>query len=223
MVIKNKKSLENKNERFSKLSGNGIGINKKKPSGSLITLIKDFGHSCDNLEDLAGKIKEKGHDEGFNDFEIILLAREVLREFLTRRQLNYWFPTRKNSVTRMEESTGQHLQEVHIDGKKGLEDLCRPTLATEKGEDSNNDVPVGGITINSEQKFPNQNADNTIESKTKSAKLITYLDLVDPGMIDCTSHPMYQKARDRIEQLTRELQEKSGENKQLSQEIIERT
>lgn len=40
---------------------------------------------------------KNGRDEGFNEFEITLLARELLCPSLTRRQMNYWFPLRSNA------------------------------------------------------------------------------------------------------------------------------
>ena len=65
-----------------------IEINRKIPSEDLITMIQDLGNSCVNLKNLVKKIKKKGHEEEFSNFEINLLAREVLRQSLTKRQLN---------------------------------------------------------------------------------------------------------------------------------------
>ena len=61
-------------------------------------MIRDFGISSVNLKKLVKNIKKKGHEEEFSNCEIKLFAREVLRQSITRRQLNYWFPIRINTT-----------------------------------------------------------------------------------------------------------------------------
>jgi len=74
-------------------------IPEKKPSKDLMLLIETMGKSIGNLGDLIQKVKQKGREEGFSDFEIILLSRKILAESLTRRQMNYWLPVRSRKST----------------------------------------------------------------------------------------------------------------------------
>jgi hypothetical protein len=74
-------------------------IPEKKPSEDLILLIETMGKSIGNLGDLIQKVKQKGREEGFSDFEIILLSRKILAKSLTRRQMSYWLPVRSRKST----------------------------------------------------------------------------------------------------------------------------
>lgn len=88
-------------------SANGIKVIGKKPSKELDSLIMSIGSSIANTRNLIKNVKKKGMEEGFNNFEITLLARELLRPSLTKRQLNYWFPIMSNS------RKIQNIQKVH--------------------------------------------------------------------------------------------------------------
>ena len=69
----------------SKSQEQRIEDNRKRPSEELISMIRDFGISCVNLKKLVKNIKKKGLEEEFSNFEINLLAREVLRQSITRK------------------------------------------------------------------------------------------------------------------------------------------
>jgi hypothetical protein len=86
---------------------NGINVIGKKPSEELVFLIMKVGSSVTNTRNLVKNVKKKGLEEGFNNFEITLLARDLLRPSLTKRQLNYWFPIRSNT------RKIQNIQKVH--------------------------------------------------------------------------------------------------------------
>jgi hypothetical protein len=96
----------------------------KKPSKELISLIETVGTSIGNLRDLIQKVKQKGYEEGFSDFEIILLARKILAKVLSRRQMNYWLPLRTRKST---ENCSIHLlPPVNNVNKKDSEDSHIP-------------------------------------------------------------------------------------------------
>jgi hypothetical protein len=97
-----------------------IELNNKKASKDLINMIENFGQLCRDFRKSVAKITKRGHEEGFSDFEIVLLAREVLRPLLSRRQLNYWFPIRKSWKKMLEESSGLDLPNVQNDDKNDL-------------------------------------------------------------------------------------------------------
>jgi hypothetical protein len=63
-----------------------------------------------NTKSLIERVKKKGLEEGFNEFEITLLARELLRAYMTRRQLNYWFPIRSNTRKRENAQNVQNIE-----------------------------------------------------------------------------------------------------------------
>lgn len=50
-------------------------------------------------------------------------------------------------------------------------------------------------------------------------RILTFSDLSDPDIIDCTNHPMYRRANEKIEQLKLALFEKTEETKRLKEEI----
>jgi hypothetical protein len=211
-------NLEGFQDKDTRQKMKRLEINKKKPSQKLIIMINDFGHTAENLKNLVAKIMERGHEEGFSNFEIILLARELLRHSLTRRQLNYWFTTRRNLITMKEESSSLNTQIVHSDSKKGKEESYEVPLQ----ESGNDDVPLQSTKTGSDAKenMLDSNTDTTIYLKAKSTKPISYLELVDLGSIDCTNHPMYQKAHQKIVQLTQALIEKKDDKKKLKEEIL---
>jgi hypothetical protein len=91
----------------------------KKPSEEFISLIETVGTSIGNLRNLIEKVKQKGGEEGFSDFEIVLLSREILANSLTRRQLNYWLPLRNRKS--VENCSIQLPPLVKNDNKKALE------------------------------------------------------------------------------------------------------
>ena len=62
-----------------------------------------------------------------------------------------------------------------------------------------------------------------IESKNRTARSISYFNLPDFASIDCTNHPMYQRAHEKIEQLTQALTEKREETRKLKEEILHKT
>ena len=89
-------------------------------------------------------------------------------------------------------------------------------------ERGNYDVPLQSTKTGSDPKenMLDSNTDNTTYLKAKSTKPISYLELVDFGSIDCTNHPMYQKAHQKIVQLTQALIEKKDDGKKLKEEIL---
>ena len=97
----------------------------KKPSKELISLIETVGTSIGNLRgNLIQKVKQKGQEEGFSDFEIILLSRKILAKVLNRRQMNYWLPVRTRKST---ENCSIHLlPPVNNVNKKDPEDSHLP-------------------------------------------------------------------------------------------------
>ena len=92
-----------------------------------------------NLKNLVKNINKKGHEEKFSNFEINLLAREVLRQSLTKRQLNYWFPIRKNTTDTTEKSSSHCLQIVNNDSKKVTE---KSNILGQMKGGSDTDVPL---------------------------------------------------------------------------------
>ncbi len=134
---------------------------------------------------MAQNIKEKGHEERFTNLEIILLAREILRHTLSSRQLNYWFPLRKN-WKQMEESSSLDLQIVNNDDKKGIEKKSH----VRSQADVAGAVLLQRIKIGSEETTVSNNC-STLQSKANSTRPTSYFDLADPKSINCTNHPMY--------------------------------
>lgn len=96
----------------------------KKPSKELISLIEAVGTSIGNLGDLIQKVKQKGQEEGFSDFEIILLSRKILAKVLSRRQMNYWLSMRSRKST--ENCSIDLLPPVNIVHKKDSEEYHLP-------------------------------------------------------------------------------------------------
>lgn len=99
-------------------------IPEKNPSKDLILLIETMGKSIGNLGDLIQKVKQKGREEGFSDFEIILLSRKILAKALSRRQMNYWLPMRSRKST--ENSSIHLLPPVKNVNKKDSEESHLP-------------------------------------------------------------------------------------------------
>jgi hypothetical protein len=198
---------------------NEIASNDKKPSEQLLGMIEDFGRASENLKDLVKRIKRKGHEEGFSDFEIILLARKLLQKSLTRGQMNHWFAARRNIPYVMEKSSRQYSQVVYNDENKLME-LSPRQITSSPVEGHNNNNMIRGNERDSEQ-IVNSNDDSTIKPTAKIgiARSISYLDLVNPGTIDCTNHPMYRSANEKIEQLKLALFEKTEETRRLKVEI----
>jgi hypothetical protein len=241
-------------------------INGKKPSADLICQIKEFGSSCVNPKNLKQKIREKGIEEGFSDLEINLLAREVLRDRLSSRQLNYWFPL-KRDWKKKEESSSRNLQFVKNDSEKLIEksqvavtsepvegNVTVPLQSPEESQleesvssessDLNATAPTAvatgrknpnriftffnlpdpdtqTVSKRDSEQIVNSNDDSTIKPTAKigNARSISYLDLVNPETIDCTNHPMYRSANEKIEQLKLALFEKTEETRRLKEEI----
>ena len=136
------------------------------------------------------KIKKKGHEEEFSNFEINLLAREVLRQSLTKRQLNYWFPIRKNTTdSTTEESSSHCAQIVNNDSKKVTE---KSNILGQMKGGSDTDVPLQSTAggPDPEGKMLDSNSTTTanpiIESKNRTARSISYFNLPDYASIDCT-------------------------------------
>ena len=182
-------------------------------------MIEDFGRASENLKDLVKKIKQKGHEEGFTDFEIILLARKLLQKSLTRRQMNYWFAARRSITYVIEKTSRQYAQGVYNDENKLME-LSPRQITSSPPEDHNNNDMIRGNKSDSEQKIVNSDDDSTIKptAKIRNARSISYLDLVNLEKIDCTNHPMYRMAHKKIEQLNLALFEKTEETKRLKEE-----
>lgn len=203
-----------------------IEVNRKRPSDELVSMIQDLGKSCVNLKNLVKNTKKKAHEEGFSNFEINLLAREVLRQYLTKRQLNYWFPIRKNSTDTTEESSSHRRQIVNNDSKKvtekshilgqmkGGNDTNVPLQSTPGGPDPEGKMLDSSFTTTA---YP------IIEPKNRTARSNSYFNLPDYASIDCTNHPMYQRANKKIEQLTQTLNEKRGKTTKLMEEILHKT
>jgi hypothetical protein len=158
-----------------------IELNKKKPSKDLIKMIENLGQECRDLRKSMAKITKRGHEEGFSDFEIVLLAREVLRPILTRRQLNYWFAIKKSWKKMLEESTGLSLPGVQNDNKNDLGQSSIPLAAqTSMGE-----TGLLNTKNESEQKKSIESKAiyiPTTESNSERTKprVVSYFDLVDP-------------------------------------------
>jgi len=179
-----------------------IELNKKKPSKDLINLIENSGQLCRDFRNSVAKIKQRGHEEGFSDFEIVLLAREVLRPLLTRRQLNYWFPIRRGWKNMLEESSGLGLQTVQNDDKNDLGQSSIPMAAqTNMGDvallNTNNDSEEN----DSIESKPISKPTIELNSEKMRPRLASYFDLVDPRSIDCSNHPMFQKVCEKMERL----------------------
>lgn len=193
----------------SKSQEQRIEVNRKRPSEELISMIRDFGISCVNLKKLVKNIKKKGLEEEFSNFEINLLAREVLRQSITRRQLNYWFPIRINTTDTTEESSSHCSQIVNNDSKKVTE---KSNILRQMKGVSDTDVPLqgtdGGPDPEGKILDPNSNAYSMIQLKNRTATSSSYFNLADFASIDCTNHPMYQRAHEKIEQLIQALTEK---------------
>ena len=216
---------EETGEGPSKSQVQTIEINRKRPSQELIWMIRDLGNSCVNLKNLVKNIKKKGHEEEFSNFEINLLAREVLRQSLTKSQLNYWFPIRKNTTAIMEESSGHCAQIVNNDSKKVTE---KSNILGQMKGDSDTDVPLQSTAGGPDPEGKMLDSNSTaypmmIEPKNRTARSISYSNLPDFASIDCTNHPMYQRAHEKIEQLTQALTEKREETKKLKEEILHKT
>jgi hypothetical protein len=101
-----------------------IVIEGKKPSSELLALFADLKELMKKAEgirakgtDVVDKIIAIGTRDGWNDFQLTLLARHLLRDTFTKGQLDYWWPLRpkkQNNVT-------DEKQNLHNDDKKELE------------------------------------------------------------------------------------------------------
>jgi hypothetical protein len=185
-----------------KLEQKEIEVNRKQPSKRLTTLIENFGSCCTNLKNLAKEIKKKADEEGFSKLEIILLAREILGHSLSSRQLNYWFPLKRNWKD-MKESSSLNPQIVNNDDKK---DMDKSHLASHA--DVGEHVLLQSIKTCSED----TNHSDTNANVESSPGSVSYFDLTDSESINCTNHPMYQRAKKKIEQLEEALVEKKLTN-----------
>lgn len=201
-----------------------IEVNRKRPSDELASMIRDAGNTYVKLKHLVKKIMKKGHEEGFSNFEINLIAREVLRQSLTKRQLNYWFPIRKNTT-----NTTNTAQIVNNDGKKVTEKSNILELI-KGGSDTGVLLQCTAGRPDPEGKMLDSNSTSTtiaypmmIESKNRTAKSISYFNLPDYDSIDCTNHPMYKRANEKIKQLNQALTEKREETMKLKGEILHKT
>lgn len=180
----------------------------KRPSEELIRMIENFGPSCKDLGKSVRKITQKGYEEGFGDLEIVLLARKILRPSLSRRKLNYWFPIKKKWKSMVtEESSSHYSQNVNNNVKNDI-DKSKAELASQTRADSV--VPLLKFKDRSAGETEDEatNNSNSIRipvkeprGKTSGPKTVSYFDLTDPNLIDCTNHPMYQRACKRIEEL----------------------
>ena len=92
---------------------------------------------------------------------------------------------------------------------------------------SDTDVPLqstaGGPDPEGKMLDSNSNAYPVIESKNRIATSSSYSNLADFASIDCTNHPMYQRAHEKIEQLTQALTEKREETMKLREEVLHKT
>jgi hypothetical protein len=212
-------------ENLPKSQVQTIDLNGKRPSEELISMIQDLGNSCVNLKNLVKNIKKKGYEEEFSNFEINLLAREVLRKSLTKRQLNYWFPIRKNATDKTTEESSSHRAQIVNNDSKKVTDKSNILGQIKGGSDA--DVLLQSTIIGqaSEAKMldSNSTAYPMIESNNKTARSISYFNLADFDSIDCTNHPMYQRADEKIEQLTQALNEKREEIMKLKEKIVHKT
>lgn len=82
-------------------------------------MIRNFGTSVGNARMIYDRIIEKGAAENFQQFEIGMLAREILKEVWSKNQLSKWFPINKPKI---EDSTSQSSQSGKNDGKKDTEE-----------------------------------------------------------------------------------------------------
>jgi hypothetical protein len=193
-------------------------IRGKKPSKDLIRQIEEFGHSCGNPKNLKQKIRKKGIEEGFSDLEINLLAREVLRDRLSRRQLNYWFSLKRS----WKKSSSHNSQFVKNNSEKHIE----------KSQVAVTSEPVEGIVIiplqspeeGQQEESPSSDLYSTAPTAIKTHRenpnhIFTFFNLSDPNTIDCTNHPMYRRAQKKIEQLKQVLLGKDDLIKQLKIEV----
>jgi hypothetical protein len=198
-------------------------IRDKKPSRDLISCIEEFGNSCGSPKTLHKKIREKGMEEGFSDLEINLIARDVLRRRLSKRQLNYWFPL-KGTWKKKEDSSDDNLQFAQNDGKKDIVKSQIAVVASEPGEDRV--LPPGSL-----EKYHEGTISSNLSSADKgivppgdnSRRSITFLNLPSPETIDCTNHPMYIRAQEKIVQLKQVLLGKNDLIKQLRVKDDQRT
>lgn len=185
-------------------------ISGKKPSEDLILQIEEFGSSCGNPKNLKQKIREKGIEEGFSDLEINLLAREVLRDRLSSRQLNYWFPLKRN-WKKKEESSSRNLQFVKNDSEKHI--AKSQVAVTSEPVEGNVTIPLQ--SPEESQLEESVSSDLYAAAPTAVAtgrenpnRIFTFFNLPNPETIDCTNHPMYRRATEKIEHLKQVLIEK---------------
>lgn len=179
-----------------------IVINKKRPSNELVDSIKIFGNSYVGVKKIAIRIKERAKKEGFSDLEIVLLVRKILQDRLSSRQLNYWFPLKQNWKKKndIEDSSNRNSQFVNNDDKKGI---VKSTLSLETSSVAI--IPIHGTQICSVA----ERTDFVGQSIDSNRRAFSYFDLADPTFINCTGHPMYQKAKETIQQLEKILDEKN--------------
>lgn len=178
---------------------------EKRPSEELISLITELRTSIKNAKSLVRKIKKRGHEEGFSDFEIVLFAREILRPSLSRRQLNYWLPTRNNSEKRNYPSANSTQIVNNVDKK----DTLQLTGSSSTHLEPSNIITSNIMTSPVEKKTLSSFEDRYISKSGATDRVITYTDLLNPQTIDCTNHPMYRKACETIQQFKVFLPDKS--------------
>ena len=95
---------------------------------------------------------------------------------------------------------------------KEWSDTNVPLQSTTSGRD-----PEGKILDSNSNVYPMS------ELKNRTAKSISYIDLADFISIDCTNHPMYQRAHEKINQLTQALTEKRAETMKPREETLHKT
>jgi hypothetical protein len=66
-------------------------IGNKVISGKLKCMLADLRNNMRAISDSVKEIEEQAHSEGFEDFEINLLLRIFLKEFLSPKQIDNLF------------------------------------------------------------------------------------------------------------------------------------
>jgi hypothetical protein len=119
---------------------NLLRTQSRQPSEELLNLIKDLGKLGTKLSELFEAIKQKGHEEGFTDYEIKDMLRTHLKRSLSASQIKwYLFDKDKYDLKKRLAVTSQ------IEGKKVMEQAARNFELRSKT--TQNSTPTDAIEI----------------------------------------------------------------------------
>lgn len=209
----------------------GIQVNNKKPSKELISLIVSLSLLLLKFSNKFNKcveaIKKKGYEERFSDFELSLLAREILHDRMSSRQLSYWFPLRTHDKKnrKKEQSSISNLRLANNDNSKDTEKYYRSELKDK--------ASISPRPVNAANGIRREEKDNQVGSEfhpagvetslpplvNKLKSTISYFDLPSPETIDCTNHPMYRRAEEKMARQEQISLKKDVLIKQLKEEL----